>query len=75
MKTRGFTFLELVLVIAIAGILIATAMPVFFGKNKGEPSSAPVQQVESASLRCVDGMVKRADGSAVKDMDNQIVKC
>jgi prepilin-type N-terminal cleavage/methylation domain-containing protein len=59
MKTRGFTLIELIIVIAILGILLSIAIPAITGE-KPKHSSIGGPSINAATLipspiRCIDG--------------------
>jgi prepilin-type N-terminal cleavage/methylation domain-containing protein len=69
MKQKGFTLIELMIVLAILGIVIAVAAPVILGHTPGSNASYGVNGLVES--RCVDGLKFIVDnrGHATQVMD------
>lgn len=54
MKQKGLTLIELMIVIAIIGIVVAVAAPVIFGDSSTRSHSYGINGL--AEIRCIEGM-------------------
>ncbi len=53
MKQRGFTLIELMIVIAVVGILAAIVAPIMFGASSNSTISYGINGM--TEVRCIDG--------------------
>lgn len=75
MKNKGVTLIEIIIVLAIIGILLSIAIPVVNGKSKPRPSQVvfveppPVDATPSLTEECVGGFAFiRGEGTLIQKL-------
>lgn len=76
MKAKGFTLIEVMIVLAICGILLAIIVPAIFGHSGGDPNGVGSMSYGVNGLtetRCIRGyeFVVGANGSAQQVLNAQ----
>jgi len=66
---KGFTLVELIVVIAIIGILAAVLIPSIAGYIEKAKDSAAMQEVDAFKVTYIDWLLEKADGKATHDFE------
>ena len=79
MKNRGFTLVELMIVVAIIGIFAAVLFPLIFGHKTENGNSYGVPQQEpvttfNETYRCQSGLLVKGNGEPMVQ-NGSAVKC
>lgn len=76
MKSKGFTLIELAIVVAILGILIAVGTSAFKRFNGNDTQTRGVQSGPApVSVLCLSGFKFSADGKQMVDENGHGIKC
>lgn len=70
---KGFTLVELIVVIAIIGILAAVLIPSIASYIDKAKDSAALQEVDSLKVAYVDWLIEKEEGKATHDFEAYLV--
>lgn len=81
MKSKGFTIIELIIVIAIISVLVIVATPLITGRSNGDYTASPVpaksqvvpdMPVQSSATKC-EKVSDSADGAVHRCPDGTVL--